>query len=374
MSHAVAVPARWIVSAPYDLAWFFGGAALSLLVLGLYLAGAPILVLWWAWILFFDGPHIAAAFTRTYLDRGEWKARRSALLSSLLAFAVGPFCLLLTLPFGSPDPFLLFLALSAFYGYYHVVRQHYGFLALYKAVNPERDRTRFALDTWTLYLGCWAPYFYFLLSHPRARALLRLPVDAPSAVERFLVVAVVSAWALAVCSLLVRTALGRGLQARDPRSTYLVMTLALYSLIYFGVARLEPAYAASNGPDQDFLLLSVLVTISHNVQYLALVWFHNKNRYHGGGAFGAASWLNRTPALFLAGCGLFSVVVYAASACSTGVFPGCAILLETRVGPFSANQLGLCLWWGLAINHYYLDQKIWRVGSDPDLRKNLGLA
>jgi hypothetical protein len=269
----------------------------------------------------------------------------------------------------------LFLALAAFYGYYHVVRQHHGFLALYDAVDPGRDRTRFALDKWTLYVGCWAPYFYFLLSHPRARALLRLSVDTPGPIERLAIVAVVVAWALAIGSLLVRTALGRGLRARDPRSSYLGVTLALYSFIYFGVARLEPAYAASNGPDQDFLLLSVLVTIFHNVQYVALVWFHNKNRYHAsGGGSGAAGWLNRAPALYLAGCGLFSIVVYAASACGTGVFPGCSILGDARVGPFSANQLGLCLWWGLAINHYYLDQKIWRVGSDPELRRNLGLA
>jgi hypothetical protein len=373
MSHAEAAPARWIVSAPYDITWFFGGAALSLLVLALYLAGAPILALWWAWILFFDGPHIAAAFTRTYLDTGEWRTRRSALLSSLLAFVVGPACLLLTLPLGSPDPFLLFLALSAFYGYYHVVRQHYGFLSLYRAVGDERDQRRFALDRWTLYVGCWAPYVYFLLSHPRARAVLRLAPGDPSAVERVLMVAAVAAWALAVGSLLVRTALTRE-RVVGPRSTYLFVTLGLYSLIYFAVARMEPAYARSNGPDQDFLLLSVLVTVFHNVQYLGLVWFHNRNRYRAAGGFGPAGWLNRTPALYLASCVLFSVVVYAASACSTGVFPGCAVLLDARVGPFSANQLGLCLWWGLAINHYYLDQKIWRVGSDPELRRNLGLA
>ena len=60
---------RWLVSRRFDLTWFFGGAALSVLFLALYFViGAPIVALWWIWLLAFDGPHIGAAFTRTYLD------------------------------------------------------------------------------------------------------------------------------------------------------------------------------------------------------------------------------------------------------------------------------------------------------------------
>ena len=38
------------------------------------------------------------------------------------------------------------------------------------------------------------------------------------------------------------------------------------------------------------------------------------------------------------------------------------------------NQIGLCLWWGLAMNHYYLDQKIWRIRGDDELKRSLRLA
>lgn len=365
----------WVVSQPYDLAWFFGGAAASLAMLGLYLLGVPIVVLWWAWILGFDGPHIAAAFTRTYLDREEWSRRRGLLVASLLAFGVGPLFLLAGWALRSPEPFQLFLGLAVFYAYYHVVRQHYGFLALYKGVAQDHDPRGARLDRWALYVGCWAPYFYFLMTHPRARVLLRLPASArEGSLETLVPPALVVAWLVALLAPVLYGASGRGGRTWTPATAYLSVTNGLHGLVYFVVARAEPVYAVSTGPDQDFLLISILVTMFHNVQYLGLVWFHNRNRYASDPGSGAAGWVSRSPAVYLLGCLAFSFVVYLGSACSTGVFPGCSILGDARLGPFTANQIGLCLWWGLALQHYYLDQRIWRVRGDPVLRRSLGLA
>ena len=375
MSQTTAAGRTWIVGREYDLALFFGGAAASLALLGLYMAGLPILLLWWGWLLVFDGPHIAAAFTRTYLDREEWRRRKRMLLLSLLAFAVGPTFLVAGQVLGVPDLFLLFLGASALYGYYHVVRQHYGFLALYKATHRDAGKLGFHFDKWALYVGCWAPYFYLLLTHPRARALLRLPVGTPAGpIEGILPAALVALWLAAMASPIVRSLVDPTARSWRPASVYLVLTIALYGLIYLIVARLEPVYTASTGPDQDFLLISALITLFHNVQYLALVFFHNRNRYSGDGDFGAARAVSARPAPYLLACLAFSLLVYLGVACSTGVFPGCMLLPDSKLGPFTLNQIGLCLWWGLAIHHYYLDQKIWRVRGDPQLRANLGLA
>jgi hypothetical protein len=115
-ARAAAPPPRWLVTPAFDLTWFFGGAALSLIVLGLYVvAGAPIVALWWIRLLAFDGPHIGAAFTRTYFDRDEWRRRPGLLLTSLLTFALGPLFLAATIITGSANPFLLFLGLATFY-------------------------------------------------------------------------------------------------------------------------------------------------------------------------------------------------------------------------------------------------------------------
>jgi hypothetical protein len=369
------MPARWIVSRRFDLGWFFGGAAASLAVIGLYFGvGVPILVVWWTWLLAFDGPHIAAAFTRTYLDREEWRVRRGVLVRGLLIFAVGPLCLLLGLATDSAAPFQLFLAVAVIYAYYHVVRQHYGFLALYRAVNGERGRFDRIVDTWTLYVGLWAPYVYFGLSHPRARRVMSLPSTGPGAVviEGVVVIAAV-VWVLTLAAFLAHVVAARS-RRNHPKIAYLLTTVLLYGLIYFLIARFEPAYAESNGPDQDFLLLSVLITVFHNVQYLGLVWFYNRNRYgQTSPSVGPAWWINRSLERFLAVCGLFSIV-YLLFACWADVFPGCSVFTGFSLGVITASQIGLCLWWGLALQHYYLDQRIWRLSADTALKRYLKLA
>ena len=374
MSHAGALRPRWIVSRPFDLSLFFGGAGLSLLVLVLALVlRAPIVALWWIWLLAFDGPHIGAAFTRTYLDRQEWTRRPGILIGSLATFAIGPLALALAVVTRSDAPFLLFLGFATLYGYYHVVRQHWGFVSLYNARSGARDPEMIALDSATLYLGSWLPYAYFVLSHPRARALVGLPaVSEASLFGRTLLWGLVAVWAATIVRFawfhLRRRSFG------EPKVAYLLITVLLHGSIYFAISRFEPVYGSSNGPDQDFLLISILVVIFHNVQYLGLVWFHNRNRYGESTGHGLAQLVNRSPLFFLGACALFSAVVYFGFACGTGVFPGCAPFADRRLGPVSWNQIGLCLWWGLAMNHYVLDQKIWRVRGDSELRHNLRLA
>jgi hypothetical protein len=367
---------RWLVSRSFDLTWFFGGAALSLLFLALYfVVGAPIVALWWVWLLAFDGPHIGAAFTRTYFDADEWRRRPGLLLTSLLTFAVGPLFLIANVVTRSDYPFLLFLAFATFYGYYHVVRQHYGFVALYNTVNRDWDPRSAALDRSTLYIGCWAPYAYFLMTHPKARELMRLPAGDPTLLESIVAYALLVIWVVAIARFLIEHIRQDGLHVRNPKTPYLAVTVLLYGFIYFAIARYEPVYGASQGPDQDFLLLSIVIVIFHNLQYVGLVWFHNRNRYIGRQGHGLAGFVNRAPAIFLAACALFSVAVYFTFACSTGVFPSCQWFGDHRSsGPVSWNQIGLCLWWGLAMNHYYLDQKIWRVRGDDALKRSLRLA
>src|SRR5262249_33997984 len=131
-------------------------------------------------------------------------------------------------------------------------------------------------------------------------------------------------------------------------------------------------YAASTGPDQDFLLIGVMVSTFHSVQYIALVWAHNDRRLRSSSNEGLSRWLSRSPARYLAGCAVFGIV-YFSIARATGAFPIFTAFVGARVGPFSVNQIALAFWWGLAFHHYILDQKIWRLGKDERLRSTLGV-
>jgi hypothetical protein len=35
------------------------------------------------------------------------------------------------------------------------------------------------------------------------------------------------------------------------------------------------------------------------------------------------------------------------------------------------NQVGLAVWWGIALHHYWLDERIWRVSRDAPTRAAL---
>ena len=356
----------WLVSPAFDLAFFFGGAGLGAgSALAVLLFGVPVTVVWWIWLLGFDGPHMMATYSRTYLDNRSWREQPKLLLGTLAAFAVGPLAVLMSGIAGRDEPFLLFVAVATGYGYYHVTRQHWGFLALYRTRRADRSRAGFLVDKWGLYVGCWAPYAAFLITHDKTRPLLGLAGSAPA----WLALPFIAAWIACLSLILVRALRER---AGGLQTVYAAVVLLLHGAAYFIVARFEPVYSASSGPDEDFLLLTVMLSTFHATEYIALVYIHNRSRYAPASS-GAASWLSKTAARFLLVCLGFSVA-YLFMASSTGVFPVIRSFAGKTVGGMSVNRLALSLWWGLALHHYVIDQRIWRIKEDPELRKHLGLA
>ena len=95
------------------------------------------------------------------------------------------------------------------------------------------------------------------------------------------------------------------------------------------------------------------VTIVHNLQYHALVWFHNRNRY------GGKTLLTRS----LAG--------YVAAAL---VFSARSIVSSPDFNSGRSGDLAFGFFCGFGLTHYYLDSKIWRVRHDPGLREALYMA
>src|SRR6185295_19276384 len=170
-----AISLRWIISAREDLIWFIGSVAASYLLLILYATGVlPLIPMVAGWAILIDAPHVFGTLSRTYFDRSEWKTRRRLLLGSLLFFAVGPILVLLGLGF-------TFFFVAALWAYYHLVKQHYGFMVLYKKKNNDLAAIDNALDRLLLLFAFNYPFVAFIARDPEAMA--RVPATLQSGVN-----------------------------------------------------------------------------------------------------------------------------------------------------------------------------------------------
>ncbi len=339
---AVATPAaperaalrpRWIINRTVDLSLVIGSAAAGYVYLLLY-AGlhVPITYLWWFWSVGFDGTHIFGMASRTFFDR-DARARNGKLFygSLVFFFTLGPALVLA----GWKGWLYLLVGVWA---YYHVIRQHYGFMVLYKVKNRDLAPVDNLLDR--VFLGVTMvlpPFHRFFIHHPRE---LGIPFSFP--------------------------------RAETPMWILLGATVAVY------LARQVQRYRSGAAPDiPKYLLFAAViplhwltfaymswqaavptVTIVHNLQYHALIWFHNRNRYGGREDHGAIPAAVSRSLFAYAGVGLLFSALY-------------------RIPGFELGQvsdLAFGLFSGFGLTHYYLDSRIWRVRHDPGLREALQLG
>src|SRR5436189_495330 len=172
-----AISLRWIINAREDLVWFVGSVASSYALLVLYITGVlPLIPMVAGWAILIDAPHVFGTLSRTYFDASEWKTRKRLLLGSLLFFVVGPTLVLLGLGF-------TFFFVAALWAYYHLVKQHYGFMVLYKKKNNDLAPVDNALDRWLLMFAFNYPFVAFIANDPNAMA--RVPTILRSGVYGF---------------------------------------------------------------------------------------------------------------------------------------------------------------------------------------------
>src|SRR5437016_4667445 len=159
-----AISLRWIINAREDLVWFVGSVASSYALLILYLTGVlPLIPMVAGWAILIDAPHVFGTLSRTYFDASEWKTRKRLLLGSLVFFIIGPALVLLGLGF-------TFFFVAALWAYYHLVKQHYGFMVLYKKKNNDLAPLDNALDRWLLMFAFNYPFVAFIANDPNAMA------------------------------------------------------------------------------------------------------------------------------------------------------------------------------------------------------------
>jgi hypothetical protein len=330
--------ARWIISRPVDLALVIGSSVAGYAYLALALLfHVPFSWLWWFWSVGFDGTHIFATVSRTYLDREERRRNAALLWGSLIVFfAAGPLMVLA----GWKLVLAIFVGVWA---YYHVVRQHYGFLMLYKVKNKDLSPSSNKLDTWFLALMLTAPPFLrFFVRHPE-----ELGIPARFALNHVLPGSEAVFWT----ALLVLAGLYARHLAGEPRWNVpkLLLLSGIIPLHWLTFTFLSWQAAVPT------------VTIVHNLQYHAIVWFHNRNKYT---VDSAASRFGRIPVAVTRSLALYLAV-------------GLCFSLLYRVPGFAlgrVSDIAFGLFCGFGFTHYYLDSRIWRVRQDASLRETLRLV
>ncbi len=366
-----AVSLRWIISARDDLVWFIGSVASSYALLLLYVSGlVPLVPMVALWAILIDAPHVFGTFSRTYFDRTERQNRRRLLWGSLLFFAVGPIMVL-------AGAGLVFFFLAALWAYYHLVKQHYGFMVLYKKKNNDLAPVDNALDRLLLLFAFNYPFVAFVAAD--AEAMARVPVALQSGVTTLATLLLVATIAFAVVWVgrqIQRAVTGAPLNV--PKYLLLAAAIPMHWIVL-----LTPM------PHKPIAIVAIL-TIYHNLQYHRLIWFHNQ-KYSAGGTgvppvshgqdahattelrkkYGAAEFISRR-LLFYIACGILFGLIYQGPRQFLGYTS-----LRNDIGGVAhslATQLGISFLWGYAFIHYYLDSKIWRVRRDPSVGKALNMA
>jgi hypothetical protein len=383
-ARAQALSLRWIISARDDLVWFIGSVVSSYALLILYVGGMlPLIPMVALWAILIDAPHVFGTFSRTYFDRAERRSRGRLLWGSLLFFVVGPIMVFAGLG-------LVFFFLAALWAYYHLVKQHYGFMVLYKKKNNDLAPVDNALDRLLLLFAFNYPFVAFIARDPEA--MTRVPSALRFGVNGLATILLAGTIILFVAWLIRQ---GQRLITGDALDVPKYLLLAAAIPMHW-IVLLTPM------PNKPIAIVAML-TIYHNLQYHRLIWFHNQkytrvtgtagvppaapsNTFNEGSGptvradiesplrhkHGAAELISRRLLYYLA-FGILFGIIYQGPRQVLGYFSlknGAGLNNEQSF----AMQLGISFLWGYAFIHYYLDSKIWRVRRDPSVGKALNMS
>lgn len=410
----------WILSPGKDLLFYIGSALvgwlyvfviyyavltlndplkdtlLTLKIGGIHIPLTLQLLVVWSWALILDAPHVWATLGRTLIDPDEWKIRGREIRFSFVWFLVGPAAILLPYVFaGFATRYgliisaanlaigaILFFVFFRLWAYYHVVRQHWGFFSLYKRKANDQNAQTNKLDRYFFNLSLYLPLVMFLTSsfYERTPGFPPLGLTLPL-VGNLSIAAIVHpmAWTAYLVILLVYFGYQvklwtDGLTLNGSKLLYMLPIIPLH-LVAFS----HPVMAVFIVP---------LVTVGHNIQYHCIVYSYAQNKYRSKTEknYRLAKFLFKNFAVYAAAGLIFTFAFYRGPwidwlKSATGLKLDLTLMnsIAMMAGVKNPAALGLgeqifaAFLLGFAMQHYYLDSKIWRMSRDKEVRKNLNI-
>ena len=351
----------WIINKKNDLIWFIGSVVTSYAFLAANLIlvklGLSVMIMTWIWALGFDGPHVFGTISRTYADNEERRKRARLYYGTLSLFLLGPAMVLAGQAklLGTEAWGPVFFFFASMWAYYHLVKQHYGFMILYKKKNKDLAEIDNLIDRTFILLGMTYPFVRFLTHSYAAKERLEgMGLSPQSESVWWFETLVFSAFIVSLILFVGRQA--QKLYLKQPVNIPKLLLLGAAVPMHWIVLRLlEPVQP----PSAAALAAVATLTIYHNIQYHRIIWFHNRNKYGRPTSknYGAASLISKSVWSYIGYALVFGALYH--------------IPHYTIVKP---DSFWMAFIWGGAFTHYYLDSKIWRVRRDAQLNDNLRMA
>lgn len=352
-----------------------------------------------SWGVFLDAPHLFATLGRTFFDPDEWDQKRPELLKSWLFFFLGPAMIILPylvadlLPFNiSPELLvygaILFLIFFRLWAYYHVVRQHWGFVALYKRKNNDFSPESYVKDKWVFRVVMYGPLLLFLTAPWYGTGILAnsfppLPLSTPLyngvSLSSILypLIWVIYLFTIIYYIYLQYSLYRSGEQLNGSKLIYLSLLIPLHLLAF-------------SHPIVTFFV-TPLVTVGHNIQYHMIVYDYSKKKYFKSDVnpepYRWSRFIFKNIAIYFVIGLVFTLVLYRGPwidfiKATTGIELNNLVfnsvgMMAGITDPASLDLgtqvfAGFLLGW--AMQHYYLDSKIWRVSKDKKLARVLNVS
>lgn len=376
-----------------------------------------VLITFLIYAIFFDVRHLFSTYSRTYLDKAYFKENKKWLNMSFLLIIAVPLLALLLIARGDAYSyntgivFTYLLRITTVLGFYHLVKQNWGFMAIYKKkMNEPEDGS----DQWEKLLLLSGSFIPFIL------AAIIYPVWFPSEVyfifpEPHLTESVAQKWGdislytflFSLCLLLIGYVfkslpqykyVSRNLglfffavfivmQALLKWGTDVLYVLLVGVILLFAVslvmsirkvvhqkvlntkkwAVLISSLVLYGGilllPIENKSIVVMAITIPHNIQYLTFVNFFNYKYYSTSKQeHGIARKMAQKAGFFIMVSFIYAIVYESfrtgTKFISFGLAPDAQYVLGNAIA---------VIFLSMSLHHYYLDAVIWRVRKDAKI-------
>jgi hypothetical protein len=297
--------------------------------------------------------------------------------------------------------FIVFNRFALLYGYYHVIRQHWGFVAIYRRKNNEKNKVTRKLDGYILGLGTIFPFLHGQMGTLKIIHTSELMVFTSKEWDNlsiylitlgviilafyFLKILFLKKLKLDIISIVLITSSfliylinNYGLNNVLLCLSYIVAVSFVVVFIYYLVI-LFKAKEKFNYPkwvliltviisyniilhlNLPILIIFAAITVFHNIQYHKIINFHNVNKYQNSNKknHGFAVVLTQKISVFILLALLFNLVFIPKFI--TNVITSNLIL----------SYIITTFFWGIPFHHYYLDSVIWKIKGNKALNKDL---